>query len=177
RDRVQARAGTSRQDDAFHGPGPCIRVEKTLIIVRAGARNAAGWATGRVMRVNFEVSNNNVSGRQIMNRGTAGRSLAMSGVARHAGRTLIAVAAALALGTAAQAADGVTVGLVSTLPGPGAGLGLDIADGSNLAVGTLGGALGGLPAEVLVVDDQQSPDAAKQTVDRLLKREKVDFVT
>lgn len=108
---------------------------------------------------------------------TAGRSLAMSGVARHAGRALCAVAAAFVLGSAAQAADEVKVGLVSTLSGPGAGLGIDIRDGFNLAVEHLGGKLGGLPAEVLVVDDQQSPDAAKQTVDRLIKREKVDFMT
>lgn len=90
---------------------------------------------------------------------------------------VLAVATTLALGSAAQAADEVKVGLVSTLSGPGAGLGIDIRDGFNLALEHRGGKLGGLPAKVLVVDDQQSPDAAKQTVDRLLKRDKVDFMT
>lgn len=90
---------------------------------------------------------------------------------------VLVAATTLALGSAAQAADEVKVGLVSTLSGPGAGLGIDIRDGFNLALEHRGGKLGGLPAKVLVVDDQQSPDAAKQTVDRLLKRDKVDFMT
>ena len=69
------------------------------------------------------------------------------------------------------------VGLLSTLSGPGAGLGVDIRDGFNLALKHSGGKLGGLPAEVIVADDQMSPDAAKQTADRLIKRDKVDFMT
>ncbi|MDN5843697.1 MAG: ABC transporter substrate-binding protein, partial [Alcaligenaceae bacterium] len=108
---------------------------------------------------------------------TAGRPIAGSRLARHAGSALIAVAAAFALGSTAQAADEVKIGLLSTLSGPGAGLGIDIRDGFNLALEHRGGKLGGLPAEVLVVDDQQSPDAAKQSANRLLKREKVDFMT
>ncbi len=78
---------------------------------------------------------------------------------------------------AAQAADKVKVGLLSTLSGPGSGLGIDIRDGFNLALKHTGGKLGGLPAEVIIADDQQSPDAAKQTTERLLKRDKVDFMT
>jgi branched-chain amino acid transport system substrate-binding protein len=90
----------------------------------------------------------------------------------------VSVAAALAcLAGAAQAADQVKVGLLSTLSGPGAALGVDIRDGFNLAVKHAGGKIGGLPAEVIVADDQMSPDAAKQTADRLLKRDKVDFMT
>jgi branched-chain amino acid transport system substrate-binding protein len=90
-------------------------------------------------------------------------------------------AAALAASTlwvgGAHAADTVKVGLLSTLSGPGAGLGVDIRDGFNLALKHSGGKLGGLPAEVIVADDQMSPDAAKQTADRLIKRDKVDFMT
>lgn len=78
---------------------------------------------------------------------------------------------------AAQAADRVKVGLLSTLSGPGAALGIDIRDGFNLAIKHTGNKLGGLPVEVVVADDQQSPDAAKQTTERLLKRDKVDFMT
>ncbi|UUZ70504.1 ABC transporter substrate-binding protein [Polaromonas sp. P2-4] len=77
----------------------------------------------------------------------------------------------------AHAADSVKVGLLSTLSGPGAGLGVDIRDGFALAVKHGGGKLGGLPAEVIVADDQQSPDVARQTADRLIKRDKVDFMT
>ncbi len=66
---------------------------------------------------------------------------------------------------------------MSTLSGPGAGLGVDIRDGFNLAMKHLNGKLGGQPAEVLIADDQQSPDVAKQTADKFLKKDKVDFMT
>lgn len=91
---------------------------------------------------------------------------------------LAAVAtAALCLATATHAADKVKVGLLSTLSGPGAALGVDIRDAFQLALKHSGGKLGGLPAEVIVADDQQSPDAAKQTAERMVKRDKVDFMT
>jgi len=87
-----------------------------------------------------------------------------------------ALALALAV-TAAHGADKVKVGFLSTLSGPGGGLGVDIQDGFKLALKSTGGKLGGLPAELVVVDDQQNPDTAKQATDRLLKRDKVDFMT
>jgi branched-chain amino acid transport system substrate-binding protein len=90
---------------------------------------------------------------------------------------LAAISAAAVLAFPAAAADKVKIGLLSTLSGPGAALGIDIRDGFQLAVKHAQGKLGDLPAEVIVADDQQSPDAAKQTADRLLKREKVDFMT
>ena len=40
-----------------------------------------------------------------------------------------------------------------------------------------GGKLGGLPAEVLVSDDQFKPDVAKQLFEKNIKRDKVDFMT
>lgn len=87
-----------------------------------------------------------------------------------------ALALALAMASA-HAADKVKVGFLSTLSGPGAGLGVDIQDGFKLALKSLGGKLGGLPAELVAVDDQQNPDVAKQATDRLIKRDKVDFMT
>ena len=90
---------------------------------------------------------------------------------------LTALAAALMLVGTVHAADKIKVGFVSTLSGPAAGLGVDIRDGFNLAMKTLNGKLGGLPAEVLVVDDQQSPDVAKQAAEKLMKKEQVDFMT
>ena len=91
--------------------------------------------------------------------------------------TLAAAAALTLLAAPALAADKVKVGLLSTLSGPGAGLGVDIRDGFNLAVKHSGGKFGGLPVEVIVADDQAKPDAARQTADRLVKQEKVDFMT
>jgi branched-chain amino acid transport system substrate-binding protein len=89
---------------------------------------------------------------------------------------LLACAALLAP-LAAQAADKVKVGFVSTLSGPSAALGVDIRDGFNLAVKLNGGKLGGLPAEVLISDDQFKPDVARQLFERNIKRDKVDFMT
>ena len=93
-------------------------------------------------------------------------------------RSALAVAAALTvLAVPAQAADTLKVGLLSTLSGPGAGLGIDIRDGFQLAVKLNGGKLGGQNTEVIVADDQASPDVGRQTADRLIKRDKVDFMT
>jgi len=93
--------------------------------------------------------------------------------ARHLAVAALLGAAALAV----QAADKVKIGFISTLSGPNAAIGGDIRDGFNLAVKLNGGKLGGLPAEVIVADDQLNPDNAKQHADRLLKRDHVDFVT
>ncbi len=46
-----------------------------------------------------------------------------------------------------------------------------------LAVKLRGGKLGGLPADVLVSDDQFKPDVAKQLFEKNVKRDKVDFMT
>ena len=78
---------------------------------------------------------------------------------------------------AIQAADKVKVGFVSTLSGPSAALGVDIRDGFQLAVKLNGGKLGGLPAEVLISDDQFKPDVARSLFERNVKRDKVDFMT
>ena len=91
--------------------------------------------------------------------------------------TAIAVAALVLGATAAQAADKVKVGFVSTLSGPSSALGVDIRDGFLLAVKLNGGKLGSLPAEVLVSDDQFKPDVAKQLFEKNIKRDKVDFMT
>ena len=78
---------------------------------------------------------------------------------------------------AALAADKVKIGFVSTLSGPSSALGVDIRDGFQLAVKLNGGKLGGLPAEVLVSDDQFKPDVARGLFERYVKRDKVDFMT
>ena len=79
------------------------------------------------------------------------------------------LAAGLLAGAGAQAADKVKVGFVSTLTGPSAALGVDIRDAFMLAVKLNGGKLGGLPAEVLVSDDQFKPDVAKQLFEKNIK--------
>ena len=90
------------------------------------------------------------------------------------GLVLIALASA---GFSTFAADKVKIGFVSTLSGPSSALGVDIRDGFQLAVKLNGGKLGGLPAEVLISDDQFKPDVARQLFERNIKRDKVDFMT
>ena len=94
-------------------------------------------------------------------------------------KTLIAAAlATLALQAGpALAADTIRVGVLTTLSGPASAPGIDQRDAFELAMKTLGGKLGGIKAEVITVDDQASPDAAKQAVDRMLRRDKIDVLT
>jgi len=91
-------------------------------------------------------------------------------------RNVIAAFAVL-FALSAHAADKVKIGFISTLSGPNAAIGGDIRDGFNLAIKLNGGKLGGLPAEVLIGDDQLKPENAKQLAERYLRLEKVDFVT
>ena len=92
-------------------------------------------------------------------------------------KKLLCLALAGAMSMAAQAADKVKVGFVSTLSGPGGILGVAIRDGFQLGIEHTGGKLGGLPVELLIEDDQQKPDVAKQLADKLIKRDKMDFMT
>lgn len=94
--------------------------------------------------------------------------------------TLAAFALGGALGgaPAAEAAQKpIKVGMVTTLSGGAAALGIDIRDGFELALTMRGGKLGGVPAELIVVDDAQDVENAKQIATRLLKRDEVDIVT
>jgi len=77
----------------------------------------------------------------------------------------------------AQAHDKVKVGFISTLSGPSSALGIDIRDAFMLAVKLNGGKLGGLPAEVIVGDDQFKPDVGRQLAEKNVKLDKVDFLT
>lgn len=92
-------------------------------------------------------------------------------------RMLAAAITAVALSSSVCAAEAVKVGFLSTLSGPGAALGIDIRDGFELAVKHAGGKLGGLDAELIVVDDQQKADIGRQATDRLLKRDHIDVMT
>lgn len=84
---------------------------------------------------------------------------------------------ALAIASAAHAATEIKIGFVTTLSGPGAVVGQELRDGFALGIKTSGDKLGGLPVVLKLVDDQQSPDTARQAVDRLIKSDKVDVVT
>ncbi|PVH30790.1 ABC transporter substrate-binding protein [Pararhodobacter oceanensis] len=87
--------------------------------------------------------------------------------------TLLACASALALSSGAALADPVTVGMITTLSGGGAGLGVDIRDGFMLAL-----EMDGSDAIHLVVeDDAQRPEQAVQIADRMIQSEGAQILT
>src|SRR5918996_6100369 len=90
---------------------------------------------------------------------------------------LIAAAAAMLLSLPAHAADTVKIGFVTTLSGPAGIIGKHMKDAADLALGMLGGKMGGLPAQIVYGDDQFKPDVGRQVSDEMLKRDKVDFMT
>ncbi|HZH26910.1 MAG TPA: ABC transporter substrate-binding protein [Azospirillaceae bacterium] len=96
-------------------------------------------------------------------------------------RIVLALAAVAAVGASAwapaRAQDAVRIAMISTLSGPNAGLGVDIRDGFALAVEHLGGRMGGRPVQILEGDDQLRPEVGVQLTERMIEREKVDFVT
>ncbi|HBG98923.1 MAG TPA: ABC transporter substrate-binding protein [Rhodobacteraceae bacterium] len=85
----------------------------------------------------------------------------------------LALAAALAAGTAGTAAAEVKVGMITTLSGGGAGLGIDVRDGFLLALAQSDRD----DIEVIVEDDQRKPDIAVQLADRMIQAEDVDVLT
>jgi len=88
---------------------------------------------------------------------------------------LLSAAAALSLATAPAVADGVKVGLITTLSGGGAGIGADVRDGFMLALKNAGDA--GAQVEVILEDDQQKPDVAVQIADKMIQSDDVDVLT
>ena len=74
-------------------------------------------------------------------------------------------------------AEKVKVGLVSTFTGGVAVIGEDMRDAFELALDHMGRKIGGLEVEVIYEDDDFKPDVGKQKTEKLVKRDRVDFVT
>ena len=85
-------------------------------------------------------------------------------------KTLMASAAVL---MATQATADVKVGMITTLSGGGAGLGIDVRDGFMLATQMAGRD----DLEVVIEDDQRKPDIAVQLADKMIQSEDVDILT
>jgi len=73
----------------------------------------------------------------------------------------------------ASMAGAVKVGMITTLSGGGAGLGIDVRDGFMLAVEQSGNT----DIEVFIEDDQRKPEIAVQLADKMIQSEKVDVLT
>jgi branched-chain amino acid transport system substrate-binding protein len=72
-------------------------------------------------------------------------------------------------------AEGVKVGMITTLSGGGAGLGVDTRDGFLLALKQAGDA--GSKVDLVIEDDQQKPDIAVQIADKMIQSDHVDVLT
>ncbi len=90
---------------------------------------------------------------------------------------VVATLAAAAFAASAFAADRIRVGFISTLSGPSGAIGVEIRDAFQLAIKLNGGRLGGLPAEVLVSDDQFKPELGRQAAEKYVRLDKVHFLT
>ena len=91
--------------------------------------------------------------------------------------SLFAAAVLSLLAAPAWASDSVKIGLITTLSGPEAVMGNPMRDSAKLALSMLGGKVGGLQAELVLGDDQQKPDLGRQQAEKMLKKDKVDFIT
>ncbi|ATG35725.1 MULTISPECIES: ABC transporter substrate-binding protein [Phaeobacter] len=88
--------------------------------------------------------------------------------------TLKTMALATAVSTLALAASAETkIGMITTLSGGGAGLGVDVRDGFMLAMEQAGRD----DIEVVIEDDQRKPESAVQIADQMIQSEKVDIMT
>ncbi len=81
--------------------------------------------------------------------------------------------AAMAAMAAGAASAEVKVGMITTLSGGGAGLGIDVRDGFMLAIEQSGRD----DIEVVIEDDQRKPDIAVQLADKMIQAEDVDILT
>jgi branched-chain amino acid transport system substrate-binding protein len=90
-------------------------------------------------------------------------------------RSILAASAfTLALGAFGAAfADPVKVGMITTLSGGGAGLGVDARDGFMLAIKLSGSK----DIEVITEDDAMKPELAVQIADKMIQSDKVDVLT
>lgn len=84
---------------------------------------------------------------------------------------VLAVSAAVLAASTATAE--VKVGMITTLSGGGAGLGIDVRDGFMLAIAQSGRD----DIEVVIEDDQRKPDIAVQLSDKMIQSERVDVMT
>tara|TARA_B100001248_G_scaffold143046_1_gene107420 strand:- start:36 stop:1181 length:1146 start_codon:yes stop_codon:yes gene_type:complete len=77
----------------------------------------------------------------------------------------------------AVAAEKVKIGFVTTITTPAGVIGKDMVDAVNLAMEDIGSKMAGLDVELIVEDDGFKPAIGKQKTDKLVKQDKVQFVT
>ena len=76
-----------------------------------------------------------------------------------------------------RAAAKVKIGFVTTITTPAGVIGRDMVDAVNLAMEDIGGKMAGRDVELIIEDDGFKPAIGKQKTDKLVKQDKVQFVT
>lgn len=84
-----------------------------------------------------------------------------------------AVLAASAGAAGLASAEPVKIGMITTLSGGGAGLGIDVRDAFQLAIERSGNG----DIELIVEDDAQKPELAVQIADKMIQSDQVDLLT
>jgi branched-chain amino acid transport system substrate-binding protein len=93
-----------------------------------------------------------------------------------AGRIVALAAMAALMSAPAMAQKKVKIGFINTFSGP-AIFGKHTKDALELGLDHLGRKLGGLDVEVIYGDDKFKPDVGRQAAEKMVKKDKVDFVT
>ncbi|MEK9683201.1 MAG: ABC transporter substrate-binding protein [Rhodospirillaceae bacterium] len=77
----------------------------------------------------------------------------------------------------AAKAKKIKIGFVTTLSGGAGVIGKDMRQSVEIALDHLGNKMSGIPVEVIFEDDQVKPEVGKQKTEKLLSKDKVDFVS
>ncbi len=93
-------------------------------------------------------------------------------------KRLIGLACAAAfLAAPALAAEKVKIGFITTLSGPAGIIGKHMKDSFELGLDHVDRKVGGLETEIIYGDDQRKPDVGKQVADKMMKKDRVDFIS
>jgi len=92
-------------------------------------------------------------------------------------RILAFVLTFLAFAGHAVAAEKIKIGLLVSLTGTWSLLGAEQERGMRAALKNLGGKMGGIPIEIIVIDDQSKPNIGVQNAKKLIELHKVDVIT
>ena len=85
----------------------------------------------------------------------------------------LALAGLMASVSGMALAEDVRIGMITTLSGGGAGLGIDVRDGFMLAIAQAGRD----DIEMIIEEDERAPDRAVQLADRMIQSDEVDIMT
>lgn len=92
-------------------------------------------------------------------------------------KRILAAAAGLTIAATPVAAEKVKVGFITTLSGGAGIIGKPMKNAFELGMEHVGGRLGGFETEIFYGDDKRKPDVAKQLANRMIKKDRVHFVT